>query len=284
MCNVNTVVFNDSTCGLVVSSDEISLSTLDSSLVVLERLVQMVYVSISIISNEDLKAQLALNLNDSSVDHSDWHYHYAFDVLSPLCRYALPPFLLRKSVSWSFWYIFYAGCSNLGGIYGFFFGLNLKIELKRTILLFLFLVLFSHSPSFCSVSFCTRRKRIHRLIGVQASGGGPVEVLASTSGLAKFWASSGGLAEAQASNGGLKNLQASGGGYRKLWALGGGPTEVRALGGGPAKLQASSGGKVKVWAIGGGLGELRASGDGPTKLHAVVEVEQGGKSDLRSLS
>ncbi|KAI0529718.1 hypothetical protein KFK09_002275 [Dendrobium nobile] len=40
-----------------------------------------------------------------------------------------------------------------------------KTELKGTYLLFLFWVLSSISPSFSLCSFCTRRKRIHRLIG-----------------------------------------------------------------------------------------------------------------------
>ncbi|KAH0460782.1 hypothetical protein IEQ34_008357 [Dendrobium chrysotoxum] len=63
VCNCNIVVSNDSTSDLVVSSDEPSLSTPDPSL--LEGLVQMVEVLITAISNEDMKAQLVVNLNES---------------------------------------------------------------------------------------------------------------------------------------------------------------------------------------------------------------------------
>ncbi|KAL0911595.1 hypothetical protein M5K25_019749 [Dendrobium thyrsiflorum] len=69
--NVNKVISNVSTSDLVVSSDEPSLSIHVPSLVS-EELVQMVEVPVNVISNEDVKAQLALILNDTSVDHSDW--------------------------------------------------------------------------------------------------------------------------------------------------------------------------------------------------------------------
>ncbi|KAL0927252.1 hypothetical protein M5K25_001415 [Dendrobium thyrsiflorum] len=104
------------------------------------------------------------------------------------------------------------------------------------------------------------------------------------------------MSECRASGGGPVERQASGGGPAERRALGGDPAEHRGSGGGPAERRGSGGGPAERRASGGGPEEPRVSGGGPAALQrqvvvrwwsdrtpAMVEEEQGGKSDLRSL-
>ncbi|KAH0454537.1 hypothetical protein IEQ34_016461 [Dendrobium chrysotoxum] len=145
------------------------------------------------------------------------------------------------------------------------------------------------------------------LAELRASGGGPAKLRISGGGPAELRMSGGGLAELRVSSGGTTELKTSGGGLAELRTSGGGPTELRTSCGGPAELRVSSGGPAELRTSGGGSAELRALGGGPAELRAsgggpmsgggpvelrrwsggtpvVIEEEQGGKSDIRSLS
>ncbi|KAH0452732.1 hypothetical protein IEQ34_020031 [Dendrobium chrysotoxum] len=70
LCNVNTVVLNESTSGIVDASDESSLPSINPSLVVSEGKVHFVDLHMAIISNEELKVRL--NTYDACVSQTGW--------------------------------------------------------------------------------------------------------------------------------------------------------------------------------------------------------------------
>ncbi|KAL0924091.1 hypothetical protein M5K25_004896 [Dendrobium thyrsiflorum] len=76
LCDVNTMMVNDSSSGLVISSGVSPLATLEPAfppIIMGPKVnVTIIDVHVSLISHEALNAQLALKLIDTSMDNFDW--------------------------------------------------------------------------------------------------------------------------------------------------------------------------------------------------------------------